>query len=149
MYVDVQTQNRLQAINPATRRIVASYPLPGCRHDHGLNIDAPARLAFVACDGNARLLTFDLATHRVTAVHGLGQYPDVLSFDAGLQRLYVASESGVVAVFVLHGRRLVKLGQAHLAYEAHSVAVDLRHRVYFPLQNLDGRPVLRIMRPTR
>ncbi len=149
MFVDVQTQDRLKAINPATRSIVASYPLPGCRHDHGLNVDAPKRLAFIACDGNARLLTFDLDTHRITAVHALGRDPDVLSFDPGWQRLYVASESGVVAVFALQGRKLVKLGQAYLAYEAHSVAEDLQHRVYFPLQNLGGRPVLRIMRPMR
>ena len=147
MVVDVQTLNRLVAIAPATRRIVASYRLPGCQHDHGLYLDAPARLAFVACDGNARLLTFDLRQHRVLAVHRLGDYPDVLAFDAGLRRLYVAAESGVVTVFALRAGALALLGRAHLAYEAHSVAVDSHHRVYFPLQNLAGHPVLRIMRP--
>ncbi len=147
IYVDVQTQNLLKAINPKTLRVVASYSLPGCQHDHGLNIDSPARLAFVACDHNARLLTFDLRTHRVLASHRLGKYPDVLKFDSGLQRLYVAAESGVVSVFALCGRQLHLLGRAHLAYEAHSVAVDSQHRVYFPLQNIDGHPLLRIMRP--
>jgi DNA-binding beta-propeller fold protein YncE len=147
VYVDVQTENRLKAINPATDRIVASYPLPGCQHDHGLLIDSRARLAFVACDHNARLLTFDLRTHRVLASHRLGKYPDVLKFDRGLQRLYVAAESGVVSVFALRGRQLHLLGRAHLAYEAHSVAVDSQHRVYFPLQDIDGHPLLRIMRP--
>lgn len=147
VYVDVQTENRLKAINPATDRIVASYPLPGCQHDHGLLIDSSARLAFVACDHNARLLTFDLRTHRVLAINRLGKYPDVLKFDAGLQRLYVAAESGVVSVFALRARRLHVLGRAHLAYEAHSVAVDSQHRVYFPLQDVHGRPLLRVMRP--
>lgn len=147
MFVDVQTENRLKAIDPRTDRIIASYPLPGCQHDHGLNIDAPARLAFVACDGNARLLTFSLAQHRVLAIHKLGRYPDVLSFDAKLQRLYVASESGVVTVFALRQQALRLLGRAYLAYEAHSVAVDSQHRVYFPLQKVNGRPVLRVMRP--
>lgn len=149
IYVDVQTQTRLKAINPKTLRIIASYRLPGCRHDHGLNIDSAARLAFIACDGNARLLTFDLRQHRVLSVHRLGQYPDVLAFDAALQRLYIASESGVVAVFGLHDHTLKLLGRAHLAYEAHAVAVDSRQRVYFPLQKLGGHPVLRIMRPAK
>lgn len=37
----------------------------------------------------------------------------------------------------------------YLAYEAHSVAVDPQtHRVYFPLQNVNGHGVLRIMAPT-
>ncbi len=149
IYVDVQTQNLLKAINPKTLRVVASYSLPGCQHDHGLNIDSPARLAFVACDGNARLLTFDLRQDRVLSVHRLGKYPDVLSFDARLQRLYVASESGVVTAFALRHRALRLLGRAYLAYEAHSVAVDSRDRVYFPLQDLNGRPELRVMRPVR
>lgn len=148
MYVDVQTLDRLIAIDPGTNAIVASFPLPGCRHDHGLYIDAPRRLAFVACDGNAKLLTFDLRTMRVTGIHSVGSDPDVLAFDPSLRRLYVASESGVVAVFQEKGRDLLKLGQGYLAYEAHSVAVDLQDRLYFPLQNVHGHPILRVMAPT-
>jgi hypothetical protein len=33
---------------------------------------------------------------------------------------------------------------------AHSVSVDLKtHLVYFPLENVDGKPLLRIMRPKK
>lgn len=68
--------------------------------------------------------------------------------DPGLERLYVASESGVVTVFHLQQRRLRVLGAGFLAYEAHPVAVDPRtHLVYFPLQDVAGRGVLRIMAP--
>jgi hypothetical protein len=60
----------------------------------------------------------------------------VLAFDSSSRRLYVAAETGVVAVFAEHGRGLTKLGQALLAPEAHTVAVDARtHLVYFPLQS--------------
>ncbi len=76
--------------------------------------------------------------------------PDVLDFDVGLRRLYVAAESGIVTVVAEQGRTLTKLGQDFLATEAHSVAVDSRtHRVYFPLEDVDGRPVLRIMQAVR
>ena len=145
MYVDAQSNNELAAIDPNTRAVVGHYPLPGCDHDHGLNIDAPDRLAFIACDRNAKLLIFDLKTMRETEIDSVGKDPDVLCFDAGLHRLYVASESGVVAVFEERNRKLAKLGQAFLAHEAHSVAVDGQHRVYFPLQDVNGRPVLRVM----
>lgn len=148
MYVDVQTLNRLVAMDPKTKSIVASYPLSGCEHDHGLYIDVPHRLAFIACDGNAKLLTFDLRQMRVTGIHSVGKDPDVLSFDAVLERLYVASESGVVAAFEEKGQGAVKLGENYVAHEAHSVAVDAQHRVYFPLQNVKGHPVLRVMAPT-
>jgi DNA-binding beta-propeller fold protein YncE len=147
MYVDAQSKNELVAIDPETKKIAGHYALPGCEHDHGLNIDVPDRLAFIACDGNAKLLTFDLKTMRQTAIDSVGKDPDVLCFDAKLKRLYVASESGVVAVFEEKDGKLVKLGQAFLAYEAHSVAVGRQDRVYFPLEDVNGRPVLRVMAP--
>ena len=148
--VDVQTRDQIVAIDPRSDRIMRRYSLPdSCNHDHGLLIDAPARLAFVACDGNATLLVVDMTGMRTLSVHGVGRDPDVLAFDRGLRRLYVASESGVVSVFELDGTRLHLLGQQFLAYEAHSVAVDpTTHLVYFPLQNVGGRGVLRVMAPT-
>ena len=104
---------------------------------------------FVACAGNARLLTLDLRTMRVSGSAGVGDSPDVLAFDSSLRRLYVSAESGVVAVFAEHVRSLTKLGQALLAPNAHTVAVDPRtHRVYFPLQSgSGGGPELLIMKP--
>jgi len=144
---DVQTRNEVAVISPRTNRVVRRVALPGCEHDHGLLVDAPRRLAFVACDGNARLLTLDLRTLKVTGSAGIGQSPDVLAFDTSLRRLYVSAESGNVAVFAERGRALKKLGQGFLASEAHVVAVDSKtHLVYFPLQS---GPTLRIMKPTR
>jgi DNA-binding beta-propeller fold protein YncE len=147
--VDVQSRNEVAVIDPRTNRIVRRVALPGCDHDHGLLVDAPRRLAFVACDGNARLLTLDLERQKVTGSALVGASPDVLAFDATLRRLYVSSESGDVAVFAERGRTLTKLGQSHLAPFAHTVAVDQRtHLVYFPLQSgSTGRPQLRIMAP--
>jgi hypothetical protein len=68
--------------------------LPGCDHDHGLAIDSSLRLAFVACDDNATLLTVDLSSWQVMEHLHVGQGPDVLAFDPAAQRLYVTAESG-------------------------------------------------------
>jgi DNA-binding beta-propeller fold protein YncE len=150
VFVDVQTLDEIVAIDPRTNKLVARYPLSRtCRDDHSLLIDAPARLAFVACDDNAKLLLVDMTDMHVLSVHDVGRDPDVMAFDPGLQRLYVASESGIVAVFELNGENLRLLGEKLLAHEAHSVAVDpATHLVYFPLQNIQGRGVLRVMSPT-
>ena len=76
-----------------------------------------------------------------------GDDPDVLAFDPGLGRLYVSAESGTVAVLEKTGRDLRSLGKFHMAH-AHTVSVDPQsHLVYFPLENIAGRPLLRIMRP--
>ena len=87
---------------------------------------------------------------RVTGNAGVGDTPDVLAFDSSLHRLYVSAESGVVAVFAEHAHSLTKLGQAMLAPNAHTVAVDPRtHLVYFPLQSgSTGKPQLLIMAPS-
>lgn len=150
--IAVQTRNQLAVINPRSNKVVQRANLPGCDHPHGLQVDSPRRLLFVACDGNARLLTLDLRNHmqRIGSTT-VGEGPDVLAFDPKRQLLYVAAESGDVAMFAEHGRRLVKLGQAKVADNAHTVAVDPHtHLVYFPLeQGSDDRPELRIMAPTR
>jgi len=145
--VDVQTRNQVAVINPRTNRVVRRVALPGCDNNHGLLVDAPRRLAFVACEGNSRLLTLDLRRMKVVGTATIGEGADVLAFDTSLRRLYVSAESGNVAVFGERGHGLAKLGQAFLAPNAHTVAVDSRtHLVYFPLQS---GPRLQIMKPNR
>ncbi len=145
----VQSLNQLIAIDPGTNTVVGRYDLANCRHPHGLALDPSARLAFIACDENATLLTFDLQALRVTGQQPVGDQPDVLVLDPGLHRLYVAAESGVLTVFSEQGPDLTKVGQAFFAFNAHTVAVDPQtHRVYLPLPNMNGKPVLRIMAPT-
>jgi DNA-binding beta-propeller fold protein YncE len=147
--VDVQTRNQIIVIDPRSNRIVRRIAVPSCDNDHSLYIDAAHRLAFVTCDGNATLLTLDLRTLRFTGMFKVGDSPDVLAFDSSLRRLYVAAESGTVAVFAetAHGAR--DLGTGYLATDAHTVAVDpATHVVYFALQaGSNGGPQLLIMRP--
>ena len=104
-------------------------------------------MAFIACDGNARLLVMDLRSMQVREVHRVGRDPDVLAIDSKRRRLYVASESGVVSVFRITQHGLIKLGQGYVGDDAHSVAVDpATGLVYLPIESLQGRPVLKIMR---
>ena len=148
--VDVQTRNEVAVIDPRTNRVVRRLRLAGCVTNHSLLVDAPRRLAFITCEGNAKLLILDLRTMKVTGAFQVGDGPDVLALDAGLHRLYVSSESGVVAVFAETKHGVKSLGLAFLAGAAHTVGVDPRtHLVYFPLQSgSKGRPELLIMRPT-
>ena len=145
--VAVQTRGQLVAIDPATERVVARYDVPGVEGPHGFALDEPGRLAFMTGEGNALLAVVDLRTMRVVQRTHVGDDPDVLAWDAGLRRLYVASESGVLSSFRLSGDTLVPLGELR-APHAHTVSVDPRtHRVYLPLENVGGRPVLRVLEP--
>jgi DNA-binding beta-propeller fold protein YncE len=146
--VNVQDRNQLVIIDPATDTVTGRIPVPDCASNHGLYVDGANNLAFIACEGSAKLLVLDLQTEQVTARFDTGDGPDVLAFDQALHRLYVASESGVVSVFDEQNRALMPVASGKLADNAHTVAVDqATHRVYFPLENIDGHPVLRVMEP--
>jgi plastocyanin len=148
MLVAVAGREQLATIDPRRLRVVTRTRLAGCAGAHGLYVDPARRLAFVACEDNAALIVVDLKRGRSAARFAVGQDPDVLAFDPAMRRLYVASESGVVAVFEERGRSVRKIAQDFLAEHAHSVAVEpATHLVYFPLEDVDGRPVLRIMAP--
>jgi DNA-binding beta-propeller fold protein YncE len=147
--VAVQTRGQLVAIDPATERVVARYDVPGVKGPHGFTLDEARRLAFVTGEGNAALAVVDLRTMRVTQRLRVGDDPDVLAWDPGWRRLYVASESGVLSSFWVAGDTLLPLGDLR-APRAHTVSVDPRtHRVYLPLENIGGRPVLRVLEPAR
>ena len=145
--VAVHEKNELVAIDPATAKIIARYPLPGVESPHGIALDAANHLAFIAGEENHKLAVVDLTTMTVQSVHNVGEDPDVLAFDPGLKQLYVSAESGNITVFREEGKSLTLAGKVFLPH-GHTVSVDPdTHLVYFPLQNLDGHPVLRIMAP--
>ncbi len=147
--VAVQTTNEIVAIDPATIAVVARFTLSGGDHPHGMYIDAPNRLLFVANQGNATMEVVDLATMEVTDIAPVGADPDVLAFDPGLNRLYVATEDGGLWLYRVRGHRLEVEGKLDLPH-AHTVSVDgATHLVYLPLQNVGGHPVLRIFSGSR
>jgi DNA-binding beta-propeller fold protein YncE len=151
MLVAVQGRNDLAVIDPAALTVTKRVPLPGCDHGHGLAVDSAARVAFVACDGNATLLTVDLNTWQVIGTDLVGADPDVVAYDTAAHRLYVAAESGTVSVLDLRDRTLTAAGSDHLADGAHVVAVDPgTHRSYYPVPaGSDGRPALLVREPVQ
>jgi DNA-binding beta-propeller fold protein YncE len=139
--------NELVAIDPAAMKIVGRYKLPRIENPHGIALDEANRLAFIAGEENHSLAVFDLKTMKLLSVHQVGEDPDVLAFDSGLLRLYVSAESGTVTVLQEANRDVHQLGQFQMPH-AHTVSVDPNsHLVYFPLENIAGQPLLRIMRP--
>ncbi len=147
--VAVHGVNELVSIDPAAMKITGRYKLPGVENPHGIALDQANRLAFIAGEENHSLAVFDLNTMKLLTVHQVGEDPDVLAFDPGLGRLYVSAESGSVTVLKESNRDLRQLVQLHMPH-AHTVSVDPKsHLVYFPLENVDGHPLLRIMQPVQ
>ncbi len=146
IYVNLQDQNIFAIIDPATDEVVARYPVGRCTGNHGMALDPDHHRAFLACEGNELMAVFDLDKHQPIAFLPLAGGPDVIKFDPGLKRIYVACYSGAISVFQIddpdHYR---KLEDFPVQKKVHSLAVDLEtHRVYAPEQEADGKPVARM-----
>jgi DNA-binding beta-propeller fold protein YncE len=148
IFVNAQSRGQLVEINPSNDAIVARIDLPDAKGNHGLYIVPQAHLAFIACQDNARLLQLDLLTRQVVQSFDVGDHPDVLAFDPGKDVLYVAGEAGIVSMFAVRLSGVAHIGEGSIGANAHVVGVDpSTHRVYFPLKNVEGRPLLRVMQP--
>ena len=94
-----------------------------------------------------RIAVFDLEKHKTIATVPLPSGGDVIKFDPGLRRIYVACSSGAIAVIEQddpdHYR---KLEDFPVERKVHSIAVDPRiHRLYAPEEQEGGKPVARMI----
>ena len=142
LYVNLQDRNTLAVIDPATDSVVDTYPVDGCEGNHGMAIDPERRRAFLSCERNDTLTVVDLEARRAVAHLPMAKGADVVMFDPGLRRIYVACSSGAISVFQMddpgHFR---KLEDVPVEPKIHSLAVDPRtHRVYAPAEREKGRP---------
>jgi DNA-binding beta-propeller fold protein YncE len=82
--------------DPVRIRRVVAIPHAG---PHGLDIDVTSRRLFCACDAGL-LVAVDADTGKLLESQSLAGVPDVVFFNAGLSRLYVATgDPGVIEVF--------------------------------------------------
>jgi YVTN family beta-propeller protein len=146
VYVNLQDKNVIAEIDPATDREVAEYPVGKCRGNHGMALDIEHRLAFLSCEENDLMTVFRLDTHEPIAYFQQAKGGDVIEYDPGLKRIYVACYEGAISVFQEDDSTHVrKLGDVPVQKKVHSLAIDLKtHRVYVPEQEHDGAPAARI-----
>src|SRR5947208_1894912 len=147
VYVNLQDQDIFAVIDPATDTVVGRYPVGKCKGNHGMTLDPEHQRAFLSCEGNELMTVFDLDKKSAIAFLPLPGGPDVIKFDPGLRRIYVACYSGAIAVFhqddADHYRKLEDL---RVQRAVHTVAVDLKtHKLYTPEQEEDGKPVARMV----
>lgn len=147
IYVNLQDQNIFAEIDPASDAVIGRYPVGRCRGNHGMALDPEHRRAFLSCEENNLMTVFDLDKRQPIAYLPLADGPDVVKFDSGLGRIYVACYSGAISVFQEDDpNRFRKLENFPVQRKVHSLAVDpSTHRVYAPEEEEDGKPVARMI----
>jgi len=132
LYQNLKDANAIVAVDLAKRSVTQRWPLDGCLGPSGMAIDAARRRLFVVCSGNARLVIFNLDTHRVASSLPIGGGPDSVGYDPRLHRLYTTGRSGVLSVIQQDSPDSYRrLDQIRLHYGAHTLAVDpATHELY-------------------
>jgi YVTN family beta-propeller protein len=144
--VNLQDQNAIAEIDAATDKEVAQYSVSDCKDNHGMALDPEHRLAFLVCEDNSLMTVFDLESHKPIASLPMAEGGDVIAFDSGLRRIYVACYSGFISIFQEDdARHFHKIADVPVEKKIHSLAADQdTHRVYVPEQEADGNPAARI-----
>src|SRR5262249_9748358 len=146
VYVNLRNTNKVAEIDPASDTVLGTYPVEGCRYNHGMALDSKYHRAFLLCNGTKTLTVFALDVHHAISHLPLPPGADVVKFDPGLGRIYAACSSGFISVFQQddadHYRKLEDFPVQKMV---HSLAVDtVTHRVYAPEQQENGQPVARM-----
>lgn len=147
VYVNLQDENLFAVIDPANDKLVGRYPVGECKGNHGMALDPENHRAFLQCEGNNMMTVFDLEAHKPIAHLPTPAGGDVVKFDPGLKRIYVACSSGAISIFQEDdANHFHKLEDFPVQKKVHSLAVDIRtHRVYTPEEQEGGRPVARMI----
>jgi len=147
VYVNLQDTDRFAVIDPQEDRVLAEYPVAGCRGNHGMALAPEQRRAFLVCEENNLLAVFDLEKHAVIQTIPLPEGGDVVKTDPGRGRIFIACYSGAItAIQALASGQYKKIADFPVEKRVHSLAVDpASGYLYVPEEQERGAPASRLI----
>jgi YVTN family beta-propeller protein len=167
LYLAVQPQAQPTTTSPAKVALPASHFLTfdpvslrvlnrvtlsntrSCSDAHGLVLDTGQRVAFMACVATHTMMLIDLRSMHLFGPWTVVLKPDILRLDESVHRLYIPGTAGVSILDESSAAqgRLTALGTFVVSKStSHTLEVDPRtHNLYFPVQDNQGNPVLRVL----
>jgi YVTN family beta-propeller protein len=97
IFVNIEDKNELVALNAATRRQTARWPLPGCDGPTGLALDTAHHRSFSVC-ANAKMTILDTQTGKAIATLPIGNGVDGADFDPDSRNAFSANGEGTLTV---------------------------------------------------
>jgi hypothetical protein len=149
LYQNLEDINSIAAIDLGKRSVEGQWSLAPCEGPSGMAIDSEQRRLFTVCSGNAKLVVFDLETHRVITSLKIGGGPDSVAFDPALHRIYSAGKAGKLTVIQQDGPNAYRvLDKIHTHYGAHTLAVDpVSHKIFVAYASLLAHPRIAVFSP--
>ncbi len=132
VYQNIEDTHSILALDLKQRAVVGSWTLAKCESARGLTLDEARQRLFAVCGGNAILVVFDIARHRMVVSLKIARWSDSAAYDSSLQRIYCAGGLGTMTVVQQDDAdhyRVLENVSTHLG--AHTLAVDSKtHEIY-------------------
>jgi DNA-binding beta-propeller fold protein YncE len=150
LYQNLEDINSIAAIDLSKRSIAGQWSLAPCEGPSGMAMDPEQRRLFAVCSGNAKLVVFDLDTHRLITSLKIGGGPDSVAFDPALHRIYSAGRTGKLTVIQQDSPDAYRvLDKIDTHYGAHTLAVDpATGKVFVAYASLLAHPRIAVFSPT-
>jgi YVTN family beta-propeller protein len=97
LFVNGAEKGDIVAIDTATNKVIAHYPVPGCQRPHGLAIDTESERVFTTCV-NGVMVVVDGNTGANLASLPIGKGTDAAAFDPKRKLAFSSNGEGTVTV---------------------------------------------------
>ena len=97
LFVNGAEKGDIVAIDTATNKVIAHYPVPGCVRPHGLAVDADSERVFTTCV-NSVMVVVDGNTGANLASLPIGKFTDAAGFDPKRKLAFSSNGEGTVTV---------------------------------------------------
>src|SRR5258706_799296 len=150
LYQNLEDIDSIVAVDLARRAVIGQWSLTPCEGPTGMAIDSEQRRLFAVCSRNARLVVFDLESHRVITSLKIGGGPDSVAFDGTLHRIYCAGKVGRFTVIQQDRPNAYRvLDEIRTHYGAHTLVLEpVSHTVFRGYASLFAHPRIGVFSPT-
>lgn len=141
LYVNIESKSTYCVINTSTMKVENTYSIAPGEEPSGLAIDKKNHRLFMACD-NKMMVVADYQTGKVVTTIPIGEGPDAVAFDAGLNRIYSSNGDGTLTVVQqISADKFEVLATVPTQKGARTEAVYQRnHHIYLPAAEYNPKP---------
>ncbi len=141
IYDNLEDKNMICAIDASAMKVVTSWTLGEAKSPTGLAIDTKTHNLFSVCDGSIMVVS-DIDSARATHFLPIGDGPDAVAFDAGLNRVYSSNGDGTLSVYYEGSKKnFYGLGNITTQKRARTCCVNSKtHHIYLPTADLGPAP---------
>jgi len=135
VFVNLEDKNQIAVIDVASRKVLATWPMPGCEEPTGLAMDKANRRLFSSCH-NGMLVVVDADSGGVVQKLTIGNGVDAAAYDKKAGLIFTSNGEGNISVIKQDGPdKYTALANVPTQKGAKTMALDSGKHVVFSVAN--------------